>query len=110
MRISFIEPQKSRTYTPDYVLECYPPIVIETKGRLTAADRSKMLLVKHQHPELDIRLVFQNANVRLSKVSKTTYGRWAEKNGFLWANERIPDAWLNEYQKRRSNEPTSNAD
>lgn len=109
--LPFTQPAKQRRYTPDYTLTCTPPIIIETKGRLTAADRAKMLLVKAQHPELDIRLVFQNASVRLSKVSRTTYGEWAERNGFLWANERIPEEWLKEYKARKQgNELASSED
>lgn len=81
-------------YTPDFVLP--NGIIIESKGRFTAQDRAKHLLIKQQHPELDIRFVFMNAAVRLSKASKTTYGQWAEKNGFKWAEKWIPDEWFSE--------------
>ena len=42
----------------------YNGIIIETKGRFTAADRRKHLLVRKQHPHLDIRFVFENSNAK----------------------------------------------
>lgn len=86
-----------RTYTPDFLLP--NGILIETKGRFTPADRRKHLEIKKQHPELDIRFVFTNANSKLRKGSKTSYGDWCDKNGFLWANKDVPDEWLAEKNK-----------
>lgn len=84
-----------KVYTPDWTLP--NGILVESKGRFTSQDRTKMKCVKEQHPDKDIRLLFQNASVKLSKKSKTTYAAWAEKNGFKWAEgDRIPDSWLNE--------------
>jgi hypothetical protein len=60
-----------RTYTPDFVL--YNGIIIETKGMFTAADRKKHLAIKKQHPQLDIRFVFENSNRKLRKGAKTRY-------------------------------------
>ena len=56
----------------------------------------EMLLVREQNPDLDIRLVFSNANQRLYKGSKTTYGMWADKHDFVWANKWIPEPWFAE--------------
>ena len=70
---------------------------IEAKGRFITSDRQKHLLIKEQHPELDIRFLFQNANNTISKTSSTTYALWAETKGFKWANgETIPKEWLDE--------------
>ena len=55
-----------------------------------------MILVKQQHPELDIRFVFSNSRQKISKQSKTTYGMWCEKHGFLYADKTVPQEWLNE--------------
>ena len=85
---------KPRTYTPDFRLS--NGIIIETKGRFIPSDRSKHLLVKEQHPELDIRFVFSNSNQRLSKTSTQTYGGWCDRHGFLYANGLIPVEWLKE--------------
>lgn len=70
-------------YTPDFVLP--NGVIIEAKGYFKPEDRRKMLAVKKQHPDLDIRLVFQAPHNTISKESKTTYAMWADKNGFLWA-------------------------
>ena len=58
--IPFTQPVKPRKYTPDFTLP--NGIVIESKGRFLTADRQKHLLVKQQHPDLDIRFVFSNPN------------------------------------------------
>ena len=83
-----------KTYTPDFVLA--NGIIIETKVRFISSDRTKHLMVKRQHPELDIRFVFSNPNAKLYKGSKTTYASWCEKNGFMYAKENIPIEWIKE--------------
>ena len=67
-----------------------------TKGRFVLEDRKKHLLVKQQHPELDIRFVFSNSKNKINKKSKTTYADWCEKNGFKYADKVIPDEWFEE--------------
>jgi hypothetical protein len=71
-------------------------ILVETKGRFKPADRTKHLLIKQQHPELDIRFVFSNSQNTLSKKSSTTYADWCDKNGFKWADKQIPKDWIDE--------------
>lgn len=93
-KIKYIEPAKNRTYTPDFILP--NGIIVETKGRFVTADRQKHLLIKAQHPELDIRFVFSNSKSRISKLSATTYAMWCEKNGYLFADKLIPKEWLKE--------------
>jgi len=93
-KISYIKPETSHTYTPDFVLP--NGIVIETKGRFTIEDRKKHLLIKKQHPELDIRFVFSNYKSKIRKGSKTTYAMWCEKNDFKYSNKLIPREWLDE--------------
>lgn len=80
------------SYTPDFVF--YNNVIIEAKGFLKPADRRKMIAVKQQNPELDIRFIFQRDNP-LSKGSKHTYCSWAEKHGFkacVWPN--VPPDWF----------------
>lgn len=86
--------EEDRTYTPDWRFE--NGVIVETKGRFTAQDRKKHLLVKAQYPELDLRFVFSNSNAKLSKGSKTTYAAWCEKNGFQYADRLIPEEWVKE--------------
>lgn len=83
-----------RTYTPDFVLA--NGIIVETKGRFITSDRQKHLMIKEQHPDLDIRFVFSNPNSKLYKGSKTTYADWCDKHGFKWAKEEIPLEWIKE--------------
>jgi len=87
-----LEYQKIATYTPDFILP--NGIIIEAKGVWTVEDRTKHLLVRQQHPHLDIRLVFMNAFNKIRKGSNTTYARWCEKKNILYANKTIPKQWL----------------
>jgi hypothetical protein len=84
--------EEDRSYTPDFKLP--NGIYIETKGRFVAADRKKHLLIKKQRPELDIRFVFTNSKTKLSKTSKTTYGDWCTKNGYMYSDREVPLEWL----------------
>jgi len=54
------------------------------------------ILVRNDHPDVDIRFVFMNSANKLSARSKTTYAMWCEKHGFMWADKFVPDAWLTE--------------
>jgi len=87
-----IEYKRLSTYTPDFILP--NGIIVETKGRWVTEDRSKHLLIKEQHPDLDIRLLFQNAYNKIRKGSKTTYAMWCEKKGILYAHKQVPKSWL----------------
>lgn len=93
-KVCYLKPARQSTYTPDYLLP--NGIVIETKGRFLVADRQKHLIIKAQHPELDIRFVFSSSKGKISKNSKTTYADWCEKHDFKFADKSIPQAWLDE--------------
>lgn len=101
LKIKYEVPKRHAKYTPDFT---FGSIICEAKGRFrSAAERQKLLLVKEQYPELDIRLVFQNANLPIHKGSKTTYAQWANDNGFLWADKGvIPEEWLLEARREKS--------
>ena len=96
------EDLRYRTYTPDFELD--NGIIVETKGIFDNEDRRKHLAIKKQHPELDIRFVFSNANAKLYKGSKTRYFEWCDKNGFLWSHRVIPEVWLTEPGTRAKTE------
>lgn len=89
-----LEYTKTATYTPDFILP--NGIIIEAKGLWTVEDRTKHLLVKAQHPHLDIRLVFMNAFNKIRKGSNTTYAAWCEKKNIQYANKTIPKLWLSQ--------------
>lgn len=90
-KIHYIQPEKVRTYNPDWTIG--KNRYIETKGRFTGADRAKMLFVLGSNPTLQFYMLFQNSNVTLSKVSKTTYGQWCDKNNIEWADIRDTKKW-----------------
>lgn len=91
--IRYTQPETLKRYTPDFVLP--NGIIIETKGRFVTKDRQKHVLIKQQHPRLDIRFVFDNPRARISKTSRTQYWMWCEKHGFFYAKGLIPDIWFN---------------
>lgn len=91
-KITYTQPETQHTYTPDFRLP--NGIYVETKGRFVMEDRKKHILIKQQHPELDIRFVFQNSKNKIRKGSKTTYGDWCDKYGFKYADKTIPSEWL----------------
>ena len=92
--IPYIKPETKHTYTIDFTLP--NGILIETKGRWVIEDRKKHLLIKKQHPELDIRMVFMSGKTKIRKGSKTTYGMFCDKHGIQWAEKTIPESWLKE--------------
>lgn len=92
-KIKYTKPATNHTYTPDFRLP--NGIFVETKGRFVAEDRKKHILIKDQHPELDIRFVFQNSKNKIRKGSNTTYADWCDKYGFKYADKTIPETWLN---------------
>ena len=92
------EPEKlsytiEHNYTPDFVLPNY--IYLETKGYWDPADRRKVLAVKRDNPDVDLRMVFQSPFNTISKKSKTTYAQWCEKHDIPWTSfHNIPLDWI----------------
>lgn len=99
LKISYSVPERQAKYTPDFVLG--NGVIVEAKGVFDVEDRAKHLLVKEQHPELDIRFVFQRASQPIRKGSPTTYAAWCAKHGFTWAEKLIPPAWAKEQPNGR---------
>jgi hypothetical protein len=95
--VQYVVPASIHKYTPDFKLP--NGIFIETKGRFVLADRQKHILIKSQHPALDVRFVFQNSRGKIRKGSKTTYADWCIKHGFMYADKKIPSDWLTEPKK-----------
>ena len=81
------------TYTPDFDLG--NGVYVECKGYFDSRARGKMARVKKQHPDRDIRFLFQRANNRITKSKNSMmYWQWAEKHGFPWAEgDVIPEDW-----------------
>lgn len=80
-------------YNPDFILA--NGICLETKGYWEAEDRRKILAVIQQNPELNLKMVFQDPNKKISKKSKTSYSAWCDKHGIQWCSyAKIPIDWL----------------
>ena len=95
-KLKFIQPAKNRNYCPDFKILANGKY-IEAKGKFTFQDMDKMLWVKEQHPDKEFYLLFMNANNKIRKGSPTTYGDWATKKGFIWADwktQGVPNEWL----------------
>ena len=80
-------------YTPDFVLPNH--VYLEAKGYWAPEDRRKVLAVKKDNPDMDLRMVFQAPYNTISKRSKTTYAQWCEKHEIPWTHfHDIPLDWL----------------
>jgi len=89
--VYYVEPAKVKRYIADFLLS--NGVIIEAKGYFDADDRKKHLLIKEQHPELDIRIIFMNSKTKLNKKSPTTYAMWCEKNHIKYADLDVPKSW-----------------
>jgi len=106
VKIPYTHPATNHTYTPDFVVttKSGKTIFVETKGIWAYEDRKKHLLIREQHPDLDIRFVFTRSKTKISKNSKTTYADICEGRarkpfkGVIWkyADKTIPEEWLQE--------------
>lgn len=78
-------------YTPDFFLS--NGVIIETKGRFTAADRRKMLAIQEAHPDLDIKMLFMRDN-KIHKNSATHYSDWCMQHNYDFAIGHCKQEWL----------------
>jgi predicted nuclease of restriction endonuclease-like RecB superfamily len=90
---------KPQEYTPDFdVYAGKKKIHIEYKGKLDYDTRKKLLAIRECNPDMEIILVFEKANNKIRKGSKTTYGEWAESKGFRWSEQEFRKEWLDELE------------
>lgn len=86
-------------YLADFTIEG-TKIVIEAKGGGRAWSpqvRQKMLAVKKQHPEYDIRFVFYSDRpfgALRKDGTKMTQSEWCLRHGFKYAIGEVPKEWL----------------
>ena len=91
-------------YVPDFIVRTRggKTLYIETKGNGRSFDgpsRRKLIAVKDQHPDKDIRIVFYANGVigpKRKDGSRLTQAEWAIKNGFKYSIKEIPEEWLDE--------------
>lgn len=105
-KIVYTIPESVHKYTPDFILTTATgkTIYVETKGIWDSDDRKKHLLIRQQHPEIDLRFVFTRSKARIRKGSKTTYADICQGNGrgsfknVVWkfSDKLIPEEWWNE--------------
>lgn len=112
-KMRYTVPAKSKLYLPDFYLpkKDGTMMLIDFKGEWDAADREKFLLLRQQHPDADLRLVFLS-DPRTSWIGKrggTSYadlctlgkgtGKWKEIE-IPFAFKTIPPAWADEVARR----------
>lgn len=93
---------KVKRYTPDF--EIAKNVFIETKGRWTPDDRTRLLAVIDQHPEVKIYIIFQKPNNLITKESGTSYGDWCDKKKIEWCSFADTDVWLGWIKKAQGKE------
>lgn len=115
IKLKYTVPEKEHTYTPDFDAGT---IIIEAKGafgygpnRFSGGDpvkeRQKLVLIKQQHPDLDLRIVFQRASTKIRKGSPTSLGMWATANNIPWADKgQIPQSWIDEMLQQQNSSST----
>lgn len=89
-------------YIPDFIITRKDghKIYIESKGggrSFDAGARRKMVAVRGQHPDKDIRLLFYADGLfgpKRKDGSRMSQMQWAEKNGFTAAVKDVPEEWL----------------
>lgn len=91
-------------YTVDFYLPAQG-VFIETKGRFTASDRRKHELIKEQHPDFNLFILFEYDG---KATPKRRYSEWCEWKGIKYGivpqkktkrqeGKYIPDKWLEEW-------------
>jgi hypothetical protein len=80
-----------RNYIPDFIIRLdggSRQLFIECKGYLRVEDKAKLRAVRKQHPDKDIRLLFDSER----NFNRNT--KWCTKHGFPHAWGIIPEDWL----------------
>jgi hypothetical protein len=96
VELEWILPQKVKHYTPDFQLS--QDVFLEAKGLFSKEDRDKTLHVLNQYPEIILCIAFYNADYKIYKGSKTTYGDWCNQYLIPYIDVRtdtIPGEWIN---------------
>lgn len=103
-KIPYLVPESQHKYTVDFTVN--GKLLIEGKGYLSDhAERQKYVLIKQQHPNLDVCFIFDNCS-KLVGGSKLTHAQWATKHGFKFCGIKDVDQiqqWIHENGKNISN-------
>lgn len=93
--VDYIDYVLKRRYNPDFTVTRKDGSVlyVEAKGYFRPEDRSKLIAVRKQNPDLDIRIVFQKNP--LIKGTKSRYTDWADRHGYpCHVGDTVPKEWL----------------
>lgn len=86
--------QESHIYTPDWYIPS-TNIYIESKGLWTGRDRRIISAMKIDHPDIEIKMLFQS-DKWLSKKKANRYSDWCKSHGIDWHVSYagvVPEAW-----------------
>lgn len=86
------------TYWPDFLIQnrvTNKEMYVETKGKFSAKDRTKIISVLRDNPWIDLRLIFMRDNW-LTRKHATKYSDWCKQNKIKYSFLFLPDAWLGE--------------
>lgn len=78
-------------YHPDFILS--NGVIVEVKGFLDRESKRKMIAIRKQYPDLDLRFLFSEGAKKVPGT-KQTHAQWASRTGYPWAEEVIPEDWL----------------
>lgn len=90
--LSYFIPKK---YVPDFIITFKDgrKMYIEMKGYLREEDKVKLVAVKRDHPDIDLRIVFQKDN-KVYRNPNFKYTDWAKKYGIPSAIGTPPSDWF----------------
>lgn len=85
-----------KIYKPDFASKRHKGVVYEAKGRMrTFEEAAKYLHVRQCNPDIEIRFIIMNPNVKAYPQTKLRLGDWLTKHGFAWCTiNDIPKGWL----------------
>ena len=87
LKVEYVTPHK---YQVDFVDPEEPNIYYEAKGYFRPGEARKYVMIKEQHPDIEIIFIFQQPRNRMSGAKRRkdgttmTMGEWADKRGFRW--------------------------
>lgn len=98
-KIPYKIPESQHTYLVDFTV--MPNVLCEVKGYLSDhTERKKYLLLKEQHPELDLKFIFESGK-KLCGGTKYSHAEWATKHGFDWAEIKDREKILSWFGKHK---------
>lgn len=80
-KIPYVRPSN---YTPDWKIG--KNTYLETKGEFSPSQRNNMLSFLEQHPDIEIIMIFAQADNKLNKKSKMTYAEWCKRHKIKYHN------------------------